>query len=101
MEEADQLCERLSIIDHGKIVTSGTPRELKSAIRADVITVRLPQNETFHASRARALEIARRLPMVEGASPFDEGVTVRVQNGGAALLEVLKALEAGGINANE
>jgi ABC-2 type transport system ATP-binding protein len=101
MEEADQLCERLSIIDHGKIVTSGSPRELKNAIRADVITIRLPQNERFEAVRARALELAGQVPGVESAAPFDEGVTVRVQNGGAALLDVLKALEAGGVNANE
>jgi ABC-2 type transport system ATP-binding protein len=32
MEEADALCERLAIIDHGKIIAQGTPRELKSSI---------------------------------------------------------------------
>jgi ABC-2 type transport system ATP-binding protein len=32
MDEADRLCDRLAIIDHGKIVALGTPRELKSGI---------------------------------------------------------------------
>jgi ABC-2 type transport system ATP-binding protein len=32
MEEADELCERLAIIDHGKIIALGTPRDLKSSI---------------------------------------------------------------------
>ena len=32
MDEADALCERLAIIDHGKIIAEGTPRELKSSI---------------------------------------------------------------------
>src|ERR1041384_6538693 len=32
MDEADALCERLAIIDHGKIISEGTPRELKSSI---------------------------------------------------------------------
>ena len=32
MDEADALCERLAIIDHGKIIAQGTPRELKSSI---------------------------------------------------------------------
>jgi ABC-2 type transport system ATP-binding protein len=101
MEEADQLCQRLAIIDHGKIVTSGSPRELKAAIQADVITIRLPQNERFEVSRTQALEVVRKVAGVESAAPFDEGVTVKVPNGGAALLAVLRALEAAGINANE
>jgi ABC-2 type transport system ATP-binding protein len=32
MDEADTLCERLAIIDHGKIISQGTPQELKSSI---------------------------------------------------------------------
>jgi ABC-2 type transport system ATP-binding protein len=32
MEEADELCQRLAIIDHGRIIAEGTPRELKSSI---------------------------------------------------------------------
>ena len=32
MDEADALCERLAIIDHGKIIAQGTPQELKSSI---------------------------------------------------------------------
>ena len=31
MDEADRLCNRLAIVDHGKIVALGTPRELKSS----------------------------------------------------------------------
>ena len=37
MEEADQLCGRVAIIDHGKILVSGTPEELKSSVRAQKI----------------------------------------------------------------
>jgi ABC-2 type transport system ATP-binding protein len=32
MDEADALCERLAIIDHGRIIAQGTPQELKSSI---------------------------------------------------------------------
>ena len=32
MDEADALCDRLAIIDHGQIIAQGTPRELKSSI---------------------------------------------------------------------
>lgn len=40
LEEADQLADRLAIIDYGKIVAEGTPRELKQQISGDVIVIR-------------------------------------------------------------
>jgi ABC-2 type transport system ATP-binding protein len=40
MEEADQLCDQIAIIDQGKIITNGTPSELKSSIRKiDVLRI--------------------------------------------------------------
>lgn len=40
MDEADRLCDRLAIIDHGKIVALGTPRELKASVPGqDILTV--------------------------------------------------------------
>ncbi len=41
MEEADQLCDRVAIIDGGVIVAQGTPEELKAAMGHDVVTVAL------------------------------------------------------------
>src|SRR5207249_9062612 len=37
MEEADQLCDRVAIIDHGKIVALDSPNALKRTIRAEEI----------------------------------------------------------------
>jgi ABC-2 type transport system ATP-binding protein len=40
MDEADRLCDRLAIVDHGKIVALGTPRELKATVPGqDILTV--------------------------------------------------------------
>jgi ABC-2 type transport system ATP-binding protein len=39
IEEADALCRRVAIIDHGKFVALGTPNELKSRVRADLVEV--------------------------------------------------------------
>jgi len=40
MDEADRLCDRLAIVDHGKIVALGTPRELKASVPGqDILTV--------------------------------------------------------------
>lgn len=40
LDEADGMCDRIAIIDHGKIVASGTPSELKDRVGGDVVTVR-------------------------------------------------------------
>ncbi|HDM89528.1 MAG TPA: ATP-binding cassette domain-containing protein [Candidatus Bathyarchaeota archaeon] len=44
LEEADALCDRIAIIDHGKIIVSGTPSELKDSIGGDVITLSIKEN---------------------------------------------------------
>ncbi|MEU4428812.1 ATP-binding cassette domain-containing protein [Actinoplanes sp. NPDC024001] len=41
LEEADALCDRVAIIDHGRIVADGSPAELKRAISGDVVSVGL------------------------------------------------------------
>jgi ABC-2 type transport system ATP-binding protein len=40
MEEADRLCNRIAIIDHGKIIALDTPENLKNGIGGDVVTIR-------------------------------------------------------------
>ena len=93
LEEADQLCERLAIIDHGTIVIEGSPASLKSAIGADVITIRLTRDESSESSRDRALGAVRQIAGVTRATTFEEGVSVHAENGGAVLLEILRALD--------
>ena len=39
MEEADRLCNRIAIIDHGKIIALDTPENLKNGIGGDVVTI--------------------------------------------------------------
>ena len=45
LEEADSLCDRVSIIDHGQIVKTGTPEELKATVGGDVIMVGVKEPE--------------------------------------------------------
>ncbi|MGP3668235.1 MAG: ATP-binding cassette domain-containing protein [Candidatus Bathyarchaeota archaeon] len=44
LEEADNLCNRIAIIDHGKIVAMGTPSELKDSLGGDIITISIKEN---------------------------------------------------------
>src|SRR5829696_8503228 len=55
MEEADRLCDRIAIVDHGRIVVEGTPEELKGQIgAADVVTL----VDVYLHSTGRELEVA-------------------------------------------
>ncbi|MBO3839970.1 MAG: ATP-binding cassette domain-containing protein [Thermoproteota archaeon] len=44
LEEADALCDRIAIIDHGKIIVKGSPEELKNALGGDIITISIKEN---------------------------------------------------------
>lgn len=44
LEEADSLCDRIAIIDHGKIVVVGQPEELKHGLGGDIITIGIKEN---------------------------------------------------------
>ncbi len=41
LDEADQLCDRLAVIDHGKIIAMGTPKELKDSVGGDTLELAL------------------------------------------------------------
>ena len=60
MEEADQLCQRIAIIDYGKIKVIDTPANLKTALKGDVITITTPQPQRL-ADRFDELKLAPRV----------------------------------------
>jgi ABC-2 type transport system ATP-binding protein len=45
LEEADALCDRIAIIDHGKIVVVGSPTDLKDSLGGDIITLSIQKDE--------------------------------------------------------
>jgi ABC-2 type transport system ATP-binding protein len=44
LEEADSLCDRVAIIDHGKIIVVGTPVDLKHSLGGDIITIGIKED---------------------------------------------------------
>ncbi len=92
LEEADQLCSRLAIIDRGRVVAEGTPDALKGELSGDAIHVDLVH--VVEEGRVRAalsgVSAIRELS-VEGAS-----VRARADNGGTVVPAMITALESGG-----
>jgi len=73
MDEADRLCDRLAIVDHGKIVALGTPRELKASVPGqDILTVQFLQEAS-----AELLAALKALAEVHEAA-IEEPHTVRL-----------------------
>jgi ABC-2 type transport system ATP-binding protein len=92
LEEADSLCDRILVIDHGKIVAEGTPDELKARVSGDGITV-----EVLAESVADAAEVAGQLPGASEVTTAENTVRFRVPRGDTALPELLRAFDAKGI----
>jgi ABC-2 type transport system ATP-binding protein len=93
LDEADALCDRILVIDHGAIVASGTPDELKSQVGGDVLTVTV-------AEPGQVAEVARIVGQLAGAEEpqvTGDRVVGRVPRGGAALVELVRLLDRAGI----
>ena len=94
MEEADQLCDRVAIMDHGRILALDTPAMLKRSIDADtIVTVRTPgEARTLAGLLEGNVEGAVRTRLVDG------GVELYVRNPGHGLLpRVVNVAEDAGI----
>jgi len=89
LDEADALCDRILVIDHGAIVAEGTPDALKSQVGGDVLTVTVAE-PTQVAVVARLVE---QLPGAEAPQVLDDRVVGRVRHGGTALVELVRGLD--------
>jgi ABC-2 type transport system ATP-binding protein len=92
LEEADALCDRLAIIDHGRIVAEGTPSQLKREIAGDVIVLGVGAE----AEEQRALALLQGEPYVRQASIEDGGLRLYVDRGESAMPAVLRLLDSSG-----
>jgi ABC-2 type transport system ATP-binding protein len=92
MDEADALCERLAIIDHGRIIAQGTPRELKSSIPGGYL-LRL----RFDRVPEPLVTELRLLPGVTEVRSTENGsVDVYADRGGPLIGPIVHASQAAG-----
>jgi ABC-2 type transport system ATP-binding protein len=95
LDEADALCDRLAIIDQGRIVTEGTPAELKRQIAGDVVTLSLG------GEAERGLLLLRAQPFVREAVAEDGMLRLTVERGESAMPAILRLLDGAGLELQE
>jgi ABC-2 type transport system ATP-binding protein len=92
MEEADQLCDRIGIMDRGKILALGTPEELKRSVGADtIVTV-----NTDGDLAALAAHLHERVDGADSATTLDGSVQLAVRGTDRVLLRVIAAADDAG-----
>ena len=90
LDEADQLCDRLAIIDGGRIKTIGSPTELKAALGGDVVSLTVGAAEI---PRLTTLASALKgLPAIRAIRPTASGMELRVESSEKALPAVLETV---------
>jgi ABC-2 type transport system ATP-binding protein len=91
LDEADALCDRIAIIDYGRIVAEGTPEELKRAIAGDVVTF------TVAGDPGRAMEVVGEQDFVREAQLEAGAVHLYVDRGEVAMPAILRLLDSAGL----
>jgi len=91
LEEADALCDRIAIIDHGRVVVEGTPEALKRQVAGDVVVIGVAR------AGDRAFELLREQRFVREANVEDGTVRLYVDRGETAMPQILRLLDGAGI----
>ena len=97
LEEADQLCDRLSVILDGEIVAEGSPEDLKREVGGEILDIELEDGD---GERERAASVAREselFPDDPTIDVTDSGITVTSRNARQHGTDLLVALRDTGI----
>jgi ABC-2 type transport system ATP-binding protein len=95
MEEAERICDRVGVIDHGRLIAEGTRRELVAQLgESDRI------NLVASGDLARLAEACRAVEGIEGAVAADGAVHLIARDGRSVLPAVLEAANGVGVSVN-
>jgi ABC-2 type transport system ATP-binding protein len=92
LEEADQLCDRLAVLEDGQIIAEGTPDSLKAAVGTDTLSVTLEQ--PTESQKRRATKAVCRVDALDGATveATESGLAVHAADARGAAPTVFEAL---------
>jgi ABC-2 type transport system ATP-binding protein len=91
LDEADYLCNRVGIIDDGKILTIGTPDQLKVSVGEDLITLRLSKG-----SDEEFIEQLKEHGWIENAKRIDSSLVLNIKDRRIGILEIVRFATAHG-----
>jgi ABC-2 type transport system ATP-binding protein len=95
LEEADQMADRVGIIDGGRLVAEGTPAALKADVGDPTLRVTLARTEQCDTARSALAQFGAPVP-ADG-----DIVAVRLPGGASALSDAVRALDDAGVIAAE
>ncbi|MFC7132100.1 MULTISPECIES: ABC transporter ATP-binding protein [Salinibaculum] len=101
LEEANELCDRLAILQDGQITHTGTPAALKSAVGTETVTLAL--KEPSEENRRRAMNTVRQLNALDAAAiePTADGLVVEADNARSATSELFTELAAADVTVTD
>jgi ABC-2 type transport system ATP-binding protein len=94
MEEADQLCDRVAIMDHGRILALGTPAALKQSIGADTVVTVKTTGDATRLAEVLTGDVAG----VTRTRQVDGGLELHVQGSDRLVPRVVLSAERGGFD---
>jgi len=92
LEEADQLTDRIAVIDHGRLVSEGRPDQLKDRVGGAVLELTVPDDD-----RARALSTLRTMQAEDPTDQHRRRIVLPAPDGARTLTKALRRLEGAGI----
>jgi len=90
LEEADMLCDRIAIIDYGKIIIMGTPNDLKEGLGGDIMTL------SIQDSNADISDLIKEVPRVKEVKKQEGAYRIKVIDGEETAPTIIEAVRAGG-----
>jgi ABC-2 type transport system ATP-binding protein len=91
LDEADQLCDRIAVIDHGRIIALGTPKELKDSVGGDTLEL------TVAPDSKDPTPILKPLPGVISVTQDGDTYRVKCSNGESLIPKTVLAADQAGI----
>jgi ABC-2 type transport system ATP-binding protein len=92
LEEADLLCDRIAIIDHGHIVRIGSPTELKASIGGDIIVVGVAEAEPDISAEIQ------QIPLVKEVKKNDHEYRIKTEVGEETSIQVIDLVRSRGLH---